>query len=94
MEAIRTAGIGELLAVCGGSCSCGTCHVYLEGGPLDQLGPMPDDENDLLDCSDFRRPNNRLSCQIKFASELADLEVAIAPEDYTRETQEGFFLQV
>ncbi len=42
---------------------------------------MTDDENDLLDCSYFRQPNSRLSCQIKFASDFAGLELAIAPED-------------
>ena len=81
MEAIRAGGLDELQAICGGCCSCGTCHVYVEGGPADQLTPMSDDENDLLDCSDFRQENSRLSCQIKFSPDLAGLELRIAPED-------------
>ena len=28
MEAIRDNGFDELLALCGGCCSCATCHVH------------------------------------------------------------------
>ena len=28
MSAIRGAGIDELAAICGGVCSCATCHVW------------------------------------------------------------------
>ena len=30
MEAIRDAGFDELLALCGGCCSCATCHVHVD----------------------------------------------------------------
>ncbi|HWI87577.1 MAG TPA: 2Fe-2S iron-sulfur cluster-binding protein, partial [Sphingomonas sp.] len=30
MEVIRDAGIDELLALCGGCCSCATCHVHVD----------------------------------------------------------------
>ncbi len=30
MEHIRDAGVDELLALCGGCCSCATCHVYVD----------------------------------------------------------------
>ena len=38
MEAIRDAGVDEMLAMCGGCCSCATCHVYIEesGGDLSE----------------------------------------------------------
>jgi 2Fe-2S ferredoxin len=29
MEVIRDAGMDELLALCGGCCSCATCHMNL-----------------------------------------------------------------
>jgi len=32
MEVIREAGIDELLALCGGCCSCATCHVHVDPG--------------------------------------------------------------
>jgi len=81
MENIRDSGGDELLALCGGCCSCATCHVYVEEAFFEKLPPMKEDENDLLDGSSHRRPNSRLSCQIKFGPELDGLRVTIAPED-------------
>jgi 2Fe-2S ferredoxin len=81
MENIRDNGFDELLALCGGCCSCATCHVHVDPEWLDRLKPMKADEDELLDSSDHRRPNSRLSCQILFAPELDGLRVTIAPED-------------
>ena len=81
METIRDAGIDELLALCGGCCSCATCHVHVGDEFLDRLPAMSEDENDLLESSEHRQPNSRLSCQIKITGELDGLVVTIAPED-------------
>jgi 2Fe-2S ferredoxin len=81
MENIRDAGFDELLALCGGCCSCATCHVHVEEEWLAALPPMDGDEDDLLDSSDHRQPNSRLSCQIEFSEALDGLRVRIAPED-------------
>ena len=81
MEVIRENGFDELLALCGGCCSCATCHVHVDEEWLGKLQPMSADEDDLLDSSDHRRPNSRLSCQIRFGQELDGLRVTIAPED-------------
>jgi 2Fe-2S ferredoxin len=80
MEIIRDAGFYELEARCGGSMACATCHVYVQpDGP--QAGGPSEDEEDLLDASDHRQPESRLSCQIPFTAELDGLHVTIAPED-------------
>jgi ferredoxin len=81
MEAIRKAEIYELVALCGGSCSCATCHVFVESGPDAVMQPESEDEDDLLDSSDHRRANSRLSCQIVLADGLEGLSVQIAPEN-------------
>ncbi|AGH48245.1 ferredoxin [Sphingomonas sp. MM-1] len=81
MENIRDNGFDELLALCGGCCSCATCHVHVDAADFDKLKPMGDDENDLLDSSDHRVATSRLSCQIPFTEELDGLRVTIAPED-------------
>lgn len=81
MEAIRDNGFDELLALCGGCCSCATCHVYVENEVAVELPPMGDDENDLLEGSSHRTSVSRLSCQLKCTAELAGLRVQIAPED-------------
>ena len=81
MEVIRDAGIDELLALCGGCCSCATCHVHVDPAFVGQLPPMGEDENDLLDSSDDRNEYSRLSCQLPFDDSLDGLKVKIAAED-------------
>ena len=81
MENIRDAGIDELLALCGGCCSCATCHVHVDPAWLAALPAMAPDEDDLLESSDFRVAESRLSCQIPFTDALGGLRVTIAPED-------------
>jgi ferredoxin, 2Fe-2S len=81
MEVIRDNGFDELLALCGGCCSCATCHVHVDEAWMDKLPGMHADEDDLLDSSDHRAGNSRLSCQITFGLELDGMRVRIAPED-------------
>lgn len=81
MEAIRDNGFDELLALCGGCCSCATCHVHVDPEFASRLPPMSADEDDLLESSDHRTETSRLSCQIPFTADLDGLRVAIAPED-------------
>ena len=81
MEAIRDNGFDELLALCGGCCSCATCHVHVDPAFADQLPAMSEDEDDLLESTDHRAATSRLSCQIPFTAELDGLKVTIAPED-------------
>ncbi|MDN3646031.1 2Fe-2S iron-sulfur cluster-binding protein [Pontixanthobacter aestiaquae] len=81
MEAIRDNGFDELLALCGGCCSCATCHVHVDPAFADKLPEISEDEDDLLESSDHRAENSRLSCQVPFTPELDGLKVTIAPED-------------
>ena len=81
MEAIRDNGFDELLALCGGCCSCATCHVQVDSAFKDKLPTMSEDEDDLLESSDHRGESSRLSCQIPFTADLDGLKVTIAPED-------------
>ncbi|EZP73446.1 Ferredoxin [Sphingomonas paucimobilis] len=81
MEVIRDNGFDELLALCGGCCSCATCHVYVDPAFVGKLPEISEDENDLLDSSDHRNETSRLSCQLTLNEELDGLRVTIAPED-------------
>jgi 2Fe-2S ferredoxin len=81
MEVIRDGGIDELLALCGGCCSCATCHVHVDPAFLDRLPAMDPDEDDLLDSTSDRDATSRLSCQIPFGPALDGLRVTIAAED-------------
>ena len=81
MEVIRDAGIDEILALCGGCCSCATCHVHVDPDFAAKLKPMSEDENDLLDSTTDRDEGSRLSCQLPFSDALDGLRVRIAAED-------------
>lgn len=81
MEAIRDNGFDELLALCGGCCSCATCHVHVDPEFAGKLPAISEDEDDLLESSDYRTENSRLSCQVPFTADLDGLRVTIAPED-------------
>jgi ferredoxin, 2Fe-2S len=81
MEVIRDNGFDELLALCGGCCSCATCHVFVDGAFAGKVPAMSEDENDLLDSTDSRNESSRLSCQIQMNDSLEGLVVTIAPED-------------
>ena len=81
MRALKGGGIEEILALCGGCASCGTCHVYVAEAWLDRLPAIGGDEADVLGFSDWRRPNSRLSCQIPFGDGLDGICLTVAPED-------------
>ena len=81
MEVIRDNGFDELLALCGGCCSCATCHVYVAPEFAGNLPGMSEDENDLLDSTDNRDERSRLSCQVPVSDALDGVQVTIAPED-------------
>jgi ferredoxin, 2Fe-2S len=81
MEVIRNSGVDELQALCGGSCSCATCHVYVDPAFASRLPPIASNEEELLDSSSHRTAQSRLSCQIEFSDALEGLRVTVAPPD-------------
>lgn len=68
-------------AICGGLCSCGTCHVYLAEGWLDKFPQVESDEQDLLDVFTTTKNNSRLSCQLYLTASHDGLQLTIVPED-------------
>jgi 2Fe-2S ferredoxin len=81
MQALRNNGGDELVALCGGQMSCATCHVYIDLAFADRLPPMSENEDDLLNCSDYRKTESRLSCQVPCIAALDGVNVEIAPEN-------------
>ena len=75
MEAAIKNDIPGILATCGGSCSCATCHVYVEEAWFEKLGPLSLEELDMLDTAHDLKPNSRLSCQIPVTEEVDGLTV-------------------
>lgn len=80
MEALRDMENG-VAAICGGMCSCATCHVYVDAEWAAKLPAPMSDEGDMLGDLTSRRENSRLSCQIVMNDTLSGLKVQIAPEE-------------
>ncbi len=82
MEPLRDLDDGGVEALCGGMCSCATCHVFIEEKWLDKLPSRQDDELELVESTEcFRDDHSRLSCQIPITDELDGLRLTIAPEE-------------
>lgn len=81
MEAIRDSGISDLLAICGGCCSCATCHVHVDPAFAAKLPAMGEDENSLLEGLEHRGETSRLSCQIRIVDAVDGLKVTIPPAE-------------
>ena len=81
MQTICDGGIGELAALCGGVCSCATCHVYISDECANDFPPMSEDEDALLDGVPHRKSNSRLSCQLHLTPEHNGLRVTIAEDE-------------
>jgi 2Fe-2S ferredoxin len=78
MNAAIQNDIEGIVAECGGSCSCATCHVYVDERFTDRLPPISGSEDELLSVvAAERRPNSRLSCQIPISASLDGLVVTI-----------------
>jgi len=78
MENAIRSNIRGIDAECGGSCSCATCHVYVDEAFVDRLLPADEMEAELLDfVASERLPNSRLSCQLAMTAELDGLSVCI-----------------
>jgi ferredoxin, 2Fe-2S len=78
MAAALKNGIEGIVAECGGVCMCSTCHVFVDEPFLSKMPPAQDTEEAVLEIAAIeRRPNSRLSCQIKMTDELNGLIVRI-----------------
>ena len=81
MQTICDGGIDELAAICGGVCSCATCHVYIADEFMAGMPPMSEDEDAMLDGVPHRTANSRLSCQIRLTPEHNGMRVTIAEDE-------------
>jgi 2Fe-2S ferredoxin len=80
MEQLRDLPDG-VAAICGGTCACATCHVYIDGAWVARLPPPSPEEREMLGDVPTRRETSRLSCQIVLEDALAGLIVTIAPAE-------------
>lgn len=81
MEGAIQNGIEGILAICGGSCACSTCHSYIDENWTERVGRPGDIEDDTLELAQDRQENSRLTCQIEITDELDGLVVIVAQND-------------
>ena len=78
MQAAQNAGIGGIVAECGGSMMCATCHVYVAEPWLSKLPAMTATESEMLTMTVSERPDtSRLSCQIVLGAALDGITVEL-----------------
>ncbi len=78
MAAATGAGVPGIVAECGGSAMCATCHVYVDPAWADRLPAPLANELEMLECTAAERgPTSRLSCQLKLTAALQGLIVRI-----------------
>lgn len=70
-------------AICGGLCSCATCHVFIDPDWMEKLPPRHEEEDLLVSESmNFNPERSRLSCQIMLTEEMDGLTLTVAPEEF------------
>jgi 2Fe-2S ferredoxin len=83
MQAAVSHGVTEIVAECGGTLACATCHVYVADEFLDRIPPVSPDEEEMLDYTAAdREPGSRLSCQILVGPELDGIVVRLPADQY------------
>jgi len=80
MEVLRELDYG-VAAICGGMCSCATCHIYIDPEWESRLPAPMSDERELLVELAHHQSNSRLSCQVEVTPSLEGLRVTIAPDE-------------
>lgn len=78
MIAATAAGVDGIVAECGGSCMCATCHCLILEGPTTALPAMEDAERDTLEFTAHEmQETSRLTCQIPVTETLSGLTLRV-----------------
>lgn len=76
MEGSVQNDIPGILAECGGSCMCATCHVYIDETFLELLPEPEEEENEMLEgVAAERKDTSRLGCQVRITRKLEGMIV-------------------
>ena len=75
MQGALANNVRGIIGDCGGSCSCATCHVYVDPAWVNRVGEKNEGEAALLEEVVDSKPNSRLSCQITVTEDMDGLVV-------------------
>lgn len=82
MQAAVNEGLDAVMAECGGCCTCGTCHVYIDDVWVSKLTVPNENEQSMLDCVAEPATNSRLSCQVRVTDELDGIVVHLPESQF------------
>jgi len=71
-----------ILGDCGGTCSCATCHAYLDEPWRSQITGPSEDEIGVLEGALEVRENSRLCCQVILTAALENIEIHLPERQY------------
>ena len=78
MQTAVANGISGIVAECGGSAMCATCHVYVAPEWVEKIPGKKSTEDAMLDSTVCpRQSNSRLSCQIVMTREIDGIVVCL-----------------
>jgi len=81
METLREYEYG-VTAICGGLCSCATCHIFIDPEWMPRLpAPQGDEKELLVELQNYDPERSRLSCQVDFTEALDGLPLTMAPDE-------------
>jgi 2Fe-2S ferredoxin len=76
-------GVDGIVGECGGGLVCATCHVYVDESWMDKVEAAGADEDEMLEgVAAERRPNSRLSCQIRINDALDGLVLRLPDRQF------------
>ena len=83
MRAAVRNGIDEIAGECGGGLTCATCHVYVDPVWVERVPPAGRAESEMLAFTAAeRRPESRLSCQIRMSPALDGIRCTVPETQY------------
>ena len=82
MQAAVENAVPGIVADCGGSCSCGTCHGFIDPAWLARIPPAGTAESALLEGLLELKPNSRLTCQIAVTVDIDGMVVRLPKSQF------------
>jgi 2Fe-2S ferredoxin len=82
MQAATDNFVPGIIADCGGSCSCGTCHGFVDSRWIAKIPAAQADERSMLEGLLDIEANSRLTCQITVTPDLDGMVVRLPKSQF------------
>ena len=72
--------VTQIEGACEGCMVCSTCHMIFDPETYKAIGPVSDDEQDVIDRAAGVTDTSRLGCQVRVTKKLQDARIRIPSE--------------